>query len=457
MPCHDGRFCAWLLMSELPEGWIDASLEEISHVVRGITFPASAKEVRSHDSNVCCLRTSNIQRSIDWRDVYFVASTFVKRQEQFVRVGDVLMSMANSYELVGKVALVEKIESRAAFGAFLAAIRPSVGINGKLLFYLLKTEEVQNALREGSSQTTNIANISISRLAKIPIPLPPLPEQTRIANKLDTLLDRVDSARERLDRVPEMLKRFRQSVLTAATLGVLTETWRVQYNVLIPWSTGTLSAILDGKPRNGYSPKSVDTETPVKSLTLTATTSGKFQRQYFKYIDEHIPSNSYLWLQPDDILIQRANTLEYVGVSAIYDGPSLEFIYPDLIMKARSNDSVLPKFLLYIIQSDGLRTHFRANATGTAGNMPKINQQTILNAPCCWPTLHEQTEIVRQVEILFAYADRLESRLKTARKLSENLSPAILAKAFRGELVPQDPNDEPAVELLKRIRKPSLP
>lgn len=188
-------------MSELPEGWVEATLEQVSHVVRGITFPASAKEMQSNEANVCCLRTSNIQRSIEWGDIYFVASTFVKRQEQLVRVGDVLMSMANSYELVGKVAMVDIIHSPAAFGAFLAAVRPTLAIHGKLLFYLLKTEEVQSALREGSSQTTNIANISISRLATIPIPLPPLPEQTRIANKLDTLLARVDSARDRLDRV----------------------------------------------------------------------------------------------------------------------------------------------------------------------------------------------------------------------------------------------------------------
>jgi len=75
----------------------------------------------------------------------------------------------------------------------------------------------------------------------------------------------------------------------------------------------------------------------VKSLTLTATTTGRFRPEHFKYIDEDIPPSSYLWLQPGDILIQRANTIEYVGISAIYDGPPNGFIYPDLMMKCRAN------------------------------------------------------------------------------------------------------------------------
>ena len=67
------------------------------------------------------------------------------------------------------------------------------------------------------------------------------------------------------------------------------------------------------------------------------------------------------------------------------------------------------------------------------------------------PSINEQTEIVRRVETLFAYADRLEARYQNARNQVEKLTPALLAKAFRGELVPQDPNDEPASELLARI------
>ena len=282
---------------------------------------------------------------------------------------------------------------------------------------------------------------------------PPIDEQRRIADKLDAVLARVDACRDRLDRVSGVLKRFRQSVLEAATSGVLTNEWRSERDREFCWTRGTLSSLLEGKPRNGYSPRAVEYPTPVKSLTLTATTSGHFRGEFFKYIDEAIPPHSHLWLCPGDILVQRANTLEYVGVSAIYDGPVGAFIYPDLMMKARANPHVLPKFLLRLLSSVAVRRHFRDNATGTAGNMPKINQETVTSAIVSWPEIDEQAEIVRRVESLFAWADRLEARLAAARAQVERLTPSLLAKAFRGELVPQDPADEPASELLKRLKQ----
>jgi type I restriction enzyme S subunit len=210
--------------------------------------------------------------------------------------------------------------------------------------------------------------------------------------------------------------------------------------------------LLIAKPRNGYSPKSVEFETEMKSLTLTATTSGKFDPQHFKYVNEIIPQDSHLWLEPEDILIQRANTLEYVGVSAIYTGSSKDFIYPDLMMKCRANSRISTKFLYYLLSSNNVRSYFRNHATGTAGNMPKINQQTVISVPVLVPPLEEQAEIVRRVESLFAYGDRLEARYQAARAQVEKLTPSLLAQAFRGELVPQDPNDEPASVLLERIR-----
>ncbi len=285
----------------------------------------------------------------------------------------------------------------------------------------------------------------------IPVSLAPLPEQKRIADKLESVLGRVDACRARLDRVPALLKRFRQSVLSAATSRRLTAEWRMTNGVNDEWEDVTLGTLMESKPRNGYSPKSVDFETPTRSLTLTATTSGKFRGEHSKFINEKIPSSSHLWLVPGDILIQRANTLEYVGVSAIFDGPPGKFIYPDLMMKCRANERTTTGFLHILLQSDPVRAYFRENATGTAGNMPKINQGTVIAAPAVLPTLPEQQEIARRVEALFAIADRIEARLATAQKTIDRLTPATLAKAFRGELVHQDPNDEPASALLKRI------
>jgi type I restriction enzyme S subunit len=282
------------------------------------------------------------------------------------------------------------------------------------------------------------------------VALPPRSEQTRIANQLDTLLARVQACNDRFDAIPALLKRFRQTVLGAATNGALTAEWRAA-SLAKKWIACTVGQVLNGKPRNGYSPQAVDYETPIRSLTLSATTTGKFLGRHSKFIAEPIAVDSHLWLEPGDILIQRANSLEYVGVSAIFDGLEKQFIYPDLMMKCRPNEQVKNKYLFYALSAESTRAYFRENATGTAGNMPKINQQTVMSAPLLLPPLNEQTEIVRRAEALFALADRIEARCTAARAQAQRLTPLVLAKAFRGELVLQDPNDEPASALLARI------
>jgi type I restriction enzyme S subunit len=130
------------------------------------------------------------------------------------------------------------------------------------------------------------------------VAVPPLNEQKRISDKLDAVLARVDACRERLDSVPDILKRFRQAVLAAATSGKLTEEWRGSEGSVkgAEWECMTIEALLDGKRRNGYSPRAVEHRMPVKSLTLTATTTGRFLPQHFKYIDKEIPQESHLWL-----------------------------------------------------------------------------------------------------------------------------------------------------------------
>jgi type I restriction enzyme S subunit len=283
-----------------------------------------------------------------------------------------------------------------------------------------------------------------------PFILAPFNEQQRIADKLDSLFARVDACRDRLAKVGSNLKIIRQSIFDAATSGEITKDW-VYTDQPIVWQEVKLGEILADKPRNGYSPRAVDYETEIRSLALTATTSGYFDPKHIKYIDEDIPENSHLWLEPGDILIQRANSLEYVGVSAIYDGPSRGYIYPDLMMKCRANNRALTDYLYYLLSSTSVRSYFRKNATGTTGNMPKINQKIVLSVPVSIPPLNEQREIVERVKILLTHVERLESYYEHACSKLNKIMTSLLLKAFSGELVPQHLNDEPASDLLRRI------
>ncbi|EGQ7992001.1 TPA: restriction endonuclease subunit S [Vibrio vulnificus] len=309
-----------------------------------------------------------------------------------------------------------------------------------------------------SERGSTIPYIRKGDILEVSIAIPPLAEQKVISEKLDTLLAQVEVTKARLESALETLKQFRQSVLAAAVSGKLTEDWRD--SSLPQWQKVKLIDVLESKPRNGKSPKGVDYETPYRNLTLSSTTTGKFIENQYKFVELDIDSDSYLWVKNGDILIQRANTIDYVGVSAIYEGEDDKYVYPDLIMKCRSNESALGKYIHLALSSEKVRKYFRDNATGTAGNMPKINQQVVSNAPISLPTLAEQHEIVSRVARLFASADATEQQVNQALERVNNLTKSILAKAFRGELTEQWRKENPelisgensAEALLKKIK-----
>lgn len=172
-------------LHEIPANWTFARLGHLVEIVRGITFPASEKSKLPEDGRIACLRTSNVQEQIEWDDLLFIREKFVSKDEQFVRPNDIVMSMANSRELVGKVALVGSLpHDRVAFGGFLGVLRP-IEVHPAFVMALLRSPHTRAELIGNASQTTNIANISVGKLNPLVVALPPLAEQHRIVAKVD--------------------------------------------------------------------------------------------------------------------------------------------------------------------------------------------------------------------------------------------------------------------------------
>ncbi|XLP07966.1 restriction endonuclease subunit S [Alteromonas marina] len=198
----------------VPQNWIFERLGSICDIVRGITFPASRKESVKSDGNVVCLRTANVQADVDWTNLIYVDPSFVKRKEQWIKSGDTIISMANSYELVGKVSLVKKVEQKATFGGFVSAIRPHL-LNPEYLYLFLRSPYMQNKMRSTASQTTNIANISLAGLQPIPVPIPPLEEQAKIVSKVNDLMELCDKLDKQQQDKRKLQNQFRQATLQA--------------------------------------------------------------------------------------------------------------------------------------------------------------------------------------------------------------------------------------------------
>ena len=198
----------------LPERWAFERLGNVCEIVRGITFPSSKKQTSRSSDVVACLRTSNVQAEIDWDDLIFVEPEFVGREDQWVQKGDTMISMANSYELVGKVALVRDVRERATFGGFIAAVRPHV-LEPAYLYLLLRSPYMQAQMRVTASQTTNIANISLGGMRPIPTPIPPKEEQARIVAKVDELMALCDKLETQQQARRKLQNKLRQSTLQA--------------------------------------------------------------------------------------------------------------------------------------------------------------------------------------------------------------------------------------------------
>ncbi|MFT4452993.1 restriction endonuclease subunit S [Pseudomonas sp. RTCS2] len=177
---------------EIPSSWAVAALGQVVEIVRGITFPASEKSKEPESGRVACLRTANVQDEIEWDDLLYIRESFVSRNDQYAEPHDIVMSMANSRELVGKVALIgSELKQKTTFGGFLGVLRP-VLIEPRFVMALLRTPHARSILIDSASQTTNIANVSLAKLRPLPFAIPPLAEQHRIVAKVDELMAQCD-------------------------------------------------------------------------------------------------------------------------------------------------------------------------------------------------------------------------------------------------------------------------
>ena len=273
--------------------------------------------------------------------------------------------------------------------------------------------------------------------------------------KLEKLLEKVEASRTRLEKIPVLLKRFRQSVLAAACSGRLTADWRKEdatgNDPSKSWSIIPL-ADLSTLITKGASPKWQGVEyTDQGVLFVTSENIGigkMLLEDKKKYVEPKIND-----IQPRSILKIGDLLTNIVGASigrsAIFESPELANIN-QAVSLIRLRKNVLGKYILYVLNSPSLVDHMHAEKVDVA--RANLSLADVANFPIPVPPKDEQQEIVRRVEELFALADRIEVRYQKAKAQVDKLTQSILAKAFRGELVPQDPNDEPASELLKRIK-----
>ena len=427
---------------EIPPSWKWLRHNALFEITGGSQPPKSKFEDKPRDGYV---RLYQIRDYGEKPVPVFVPQNLVSK---FTEKGDILLARYGAS--VGKVFWAEK----GAYNVAMAKAAPlfkGEPILLKYAYYYYLAPLYQTLVRNNSRSAQ--AGFNKDDLNGLLFPLPPLAEQKRIVAKIEELLpyiDRYEQAWSRLEvfnkRFPDDMKKF---ILQLAIQGRLVEQrpeegtaeelyQQIQeekrrlikagkikrekplseivedekpFDIPKSWKWVRLLDIIEEKPSNGYSPKGVDYPTNVRNLTLTATTSGQFNPDAFKYVDVQIDPDSKYWLKHNDLLIQRSNSRELVGTSCIYNGDDNAYIYPDLMMRVRTIPYVSVLYVDYVLKSPITRTYFMRNATGTSESMPKINQNTVSNTIIPLPPLAEQKRIVARLEELLPLCERLKSKL----------------------------------------------
>jgi type I restriction enzyme S subunit len=395
---------------ELPVGWVEAQAGEVCRLLNGRAY---SKSELLDSGKYRILRVGNLFTNPHWYH-----SDLELDEDKYCQAGDLLYAWSASFG-----PHVWKGE-RVIYHYHIWKVEHDEDLIHRdflKVFFLWDTNRIKQ--QKGSGST--MLHVTKKSMEERAIPLPPLNEQRRIAAKLDTTLAAVDACRQRLDGVAVILKRFRQVVLAAATSGELTREWREERGL----------ALAPEKPLG----------------SILKVSSGKFLPAKAMVSSGNIPvygGNGVNGYHDRSSVDETTLVIGRVGYhcGSLHLTPDKAWITDNALIVKFNTESTRKNYLYYALQGVDLR----ANDSSTA--QPVISGAKIYPIMLLHPSLDEQDEIIDLVEILFTLANQLETRLTAARKIVDRLTPALLAKAFRGELVPQDPNDEPASILLERIR-----
>lgn len=428
---------------DIPDNWVWSTLGNCCDMYTGNSISENIKKTKY----------TGISDGLD-----YIATKDVTFNNSIIYDNGVRIPLEDGFRVAKKGSILMCIEGGSA-GRKIGIVNKDVCFGNKLcmfnsnsivnryIFYYLQSYEFKKYFSDNVSGI--IGGVSIKKLKELPIPVPSEKEQNCIVEKIEELLpyiNRYSASYEKLQqfnsKFPENIKK---SILQYAVRGKLVEQrteegtgqellvklqeekerlikeGRIKrekelaeiedkdtpFDIPDSWKWVHLFDVSEEKPTNGYSVKGVDYQTSVRNLTLTATTSGYFKAEAFKYVDIQLEPDSKYWLKKNDLLIQRSNSRELVGTSCIYTGDDSAFIYPDLMMKIRTLPSVDVKYVDYVLKAPITRNYFSKSASGTSESMPKINQGIVMQTLIPLPPLAEQKRIVAKIEELLPYCDKL--------------------------------------------------
>ncbi|MEU5785875.1 hypothetical protein [Micromonospora lupini] len=367
-----------------------------------------------------------------------------------IHPGDILVSRANTEQYVGAPVLVGACRPRLLLSDKSLRLVPASGIDKAWLLNVLASPFVRRQIStRASGQQDSMRNISQQTLLAIDLPIPPVAEQRRIVDALEEYLVRVQSSQQGVRRAMMRLEILRGSLRQAVVCGGKLPVQHMSDG----WRWGKLRDVVDGveagksfacHPR----PARADEWGVIK---VSAMTWGEFRPQENKAVPVDYPVNPAHRLEAGDLLVSRANTEAYVGAPVIVRNLQADLLLSDKSLRLRIRAGIDKEWLLQVLSSPFVRRQISDKATGTKDSMRNISQQALLDVDIAIPQPMQQSILASQLSGRLEGLERLAAELAAVLKQGDLLRSALLHAAFDGRLVSQDPNDEPASELLERI------
>jgi type I restriction enzyme S subunit len=468
-------------MSELPEGWCDATLADLGEWSSGGT--PSRKVSAYYGGTIPWVKTGDLDHAVLDRVEEFLTAEGVKNSAAKVfPEGSLLVAMYGA--TIGQTAVLGMDAATNQACAALLSEGETAALIPFVWRYLISIQDDLRAAGQGGAQP----NISQTILKSYPISIAPLPEQQRIVSKIDSLTGKSRRARDHLDHIPRLVEKYKQAVLAAAFRGDLTREWRGE-NPSAKWSSHELDVLNEQRQsylrsRRGsrlHSNGEAEASLPNGWFSAQLSDVGALQVGY-AYKSKWYAADGVRLLRganvapgivswddevrlPHDIAADYADyRLDAGDIVIAMDRPIISTglkvariseedagcLLVQRVARYVASKLVDDDYVWHLINSQHFIDHAVTQATGS--DLPHISSNDILTTPVPLPCLSEQREVARRIGTALSWIDRLASEATSARKLIDRLDQAVLAKAFRGDLVPQDPADEPASMLLDRIR-----
>lgn len=416
---------------KLPEGWVVTNLQNIANWGSGGTPSRSHDEY--YNGNIPWIKTGDLGPKLITEASEYITDAGVKNSSaKYFPKGSVAIAMYGA--TIGKTSIlgIDATTNQAC-----AVGTPIKDITSSIFLYYFLLNEKNTFIKKGKGGAQ--PNISQAVIKEHPLSLPPYAEQKIIAEKLDTLLAQVDSTKACLERIPQILKRFRQAVLAAVVNGKAV-------NIDTDENTLTTLGNIAKNIKYGTSKKCSETQGSTAVLRIPNIGPGYIINSNLKYADFDQKELVTLTLKEGDLLLIRSNgSVDLVGKVAVISENDTEYLYAGYLIRVRlDKERAAPKYISYCLQSPQLRQVIENIARSTSG-VNNINSKELASLEIPLTPLPEQHEIVRRVEQLFAWADTIEKQVNNALTRVNSLTQSILAKAFRGELTAQWRAENPSL------------